>query len=68
MSGAGRPWTDPLNAFASGYSYNKRSLPVLDRLAERTSLLSIPPVLSDEAIERIGAEFVHCASDVACRR
>jgi len=58
LSSAGRPWTDPLNAFAANYEYKKGTLPVLDDLVERSSLLSIPPLLSQEAIETIGAAFV----------
>lgn len=62
LGSAGRPWTDPLNAFAAGYRYDKGTLPVLDDLVERTSLLSIPPVLSDSAIDRIALEFTQAAS------
>jgi len=57
LSVAGRPWTDPLNAFAANYEYKKGTLPVLDDLIERSSLLSIPPTLSPEAIGTIDAEF-----------
>jgi 8-amino-3,8-dideoxy-alpha-D-manno-octulosonate transaminase len=55
---AGRPWTDPLNAFSANYKYDKGTLPVLDGLIDRSSLLSIPPVLSGKAINIIAAEFV----------
>jgi 8-amino-3,8-dideoxy-alpha-D-manno-octulosonate transaminase len=61
LSAAGRPWTDPLNAFAANYVYKKGTLPVLDGLIERTSLLSIPPTLSEEAIDIIGTEFGRAA-------
>lgn len=57
QSSAGRPWTDPLNAFAANYTYAKGTLPVLDGLIERTSLLSIPPTLSAKVIEKIAKEF-----------
>ncbi len=57
LSAAGRPWTDPLNAFAANYEYKKGTLPALDGLIERTSLLSIPPTLSAKAIDRVAAEF-----------
>jgi 8-amino-3,8-dideoxy-alpha-D-manno-octulosonate transaminase len=63
LSAAGRPWTDPLNAFAARYEYGKGSLPVLDDLLERSSLLAIPPVLTDEAIARIAAAFQQAALD-----
>jgi dTDP-4-amino-4,6-dideoxygalactose transaminase len=62
LSVAGRPWTDPLNAFAADYEYRKGALPVLDDLIDRSSLLSIPPVLSQKAINTIGREFVRAAS------
>ena len=49
------------NAFAAKYDYSKGTLPVLDDLVQRSSLLSIPPVLSPEAIDTIGAEFARAA-------
>ena len=61
LSTAGRPWTDPLNAFAAKYEYRKGTLPVLDGLIDRSSLLSIPPLLSPEAIRTIAAEFARAA-------
>lgn len=61
LSPAGRPWTDPLNSFAAKYEYGKGALPVLDALLDRSSLLAIPPVLTDQAIERIGAVFQQAA-------
>ena len=62
LSAAGRPWTDPLNAFAADYEYKKGTLPVLDDLIERSSLLSIPPTLSQKAINTIAAEFIRATS------
>jgi 8-amino-3,8-dideoxy-alpha-D-manno-octulosonate transaminase len=62
LSAAGRPWTDPLNAFAADYEYRKGTLPVLDDLIDRSSLLSIPPVLSRKAINTIAAEFIRATS------
>jgi dTDP-4-amino-4,6-dideoxygalactose transaminase len=64
LSAAGRPWTDPLNAFAANYEYAKGSLPVLDALIDRSSLLAIPPVLSDEAIEKIASAFEQATLEV----
>ncbi len=61
LSAAGRPWTDPLNAFVANYEYKKGTLPVLDGLIERSSLLSIPPILSAKAIDKIAAEFHRAA-------
>jgi len=63
LNAAGRPWTDPLNAFAAKYEYGKGTLPVLDDLIERTSLLSIPPVLSPETINTISEEFLRAACE-----
>lgn len=64
LNAAGRPWNDPLNAFAGDYTYGKGTLPVLDDLIERSSLLCIPPVLSESAIERIAAEFMRAAAEI----
>ena len=61
LSAAGRPWSDPLNNFAAKYEYRKGALPVLDALLDRSSLLAVPPVLSDQAVERIGAAFQQVA-------
>lgn len=62
-SASGRPWNDPLNAFAADYSYGKGTLPVLDDLVSRSSMLSIPPVLSEDTIGKIAAAF-HAAAGV----
>ena len=61
LNAAGRPWSDPLNQFARGYDYGKGALPVFDSLVERSSLLAIPPVLTDEAVNRIAAAFQNAA-------
>jgi dTDP-4-amino-4,6-dideoxygalactose transaminase len=61
LTPAGRPWSDPLNAFATEYSYGRGALPVLDDLVSRSSLLSIPPVLSEKVIDRIASEFRRAA-------
>ena len=63
LSKAGRPWTDPLNAFAANYEYKKGTLPVLDDLIDRSSLLSIPPLLNEAAIDTIAREFVRAAAE-----
>lgn len=65
LSKAGRPWSDPLNEFAAGYEYTKGALPVLDALIDRSSLLAIPPVLNDDAIEKIASAFQQAALEVA---
>lgn len=56
-----RPWTDPLNEFAEDYSYHKGTCPVEDDLVSRSSLLAIPPTLTDEACDRIVKEFQKAA-------
>jgi 8-amino-3,8-dideoxy-alpha-D-manno-octulosonate transaminase len=61
LNAAGRPWSDPLNEFARAYEYGKGTLPVLDSLVDRSSLLAIPPVLTDDAIERIAQAFESAA-------
>jgi 8-amino-3,8-dideoxy-alpha-D-manno-octulosonate transaminase len=65
LSAAGRPWSDPLNAFAAQYDFRKGALPGVDDLIDRSSLLAIPPVLEDETITQIAAEFRKAASEVA---
>ena len=61
LNNAGRPWSDPLNEFAKGYEYGKGTLPALDALVDRSSLLAIAPVLTDDAIERIAQAFEKAA-------
>lgn len=58
---AGRPWTDPLNEFAKDYSYDKGTCPFEDDLVSRSSLLSIPPTLTDEICDHVVAEFQKAA-------
>jgi 8-amino-3,8-dideoxy-alpha-D-manno-octulosonate transaminase len=53
VNSAGRPWTDPLNAFARDISYAKGALPVMDDLFERSSLIPVPPILTAETCDRI---------------
>ena len=61
LNAAGRPWSDPLNEFAETYEYGKGTLPALDSLVDRSSLLAISPVLTDDAIERIAQAFESAA-------
>lgn len=65
LTRAGRPWSDPLNAFAARYQYGRGTLPVLDDLIDRSSLLAIPPVLNDKAVDVIAEQFRKAAAD-AC--
>lgn len=62
INSAGRPWSDPLNAFAADYSYAKGALPKLDNLIERTELFTVAPVLSEERCERIIQVYRDCAA------
>ncbi len=61
---AGRPWTDPANAFAADYTYGKGTLRQADDLFSRSSLLSVPPVLSAETCDRVVAIFRQAAADL----
>ena len=61
LNSTGRPWTDPLNEFAKDYSYDKGTCPFMDDLVARSSLLSIPPTLTDEVCDRIVEEFQKAA-------
>ena len=62
VNSAGRPWSDPLNAFAQDISYEKGALPVLDDLISRTSLIPIAPTLTAETCERIIAIYHQAAA------
>ena len=53
----GFPWTQPSNAFASSYSYERGLLPVCDSLSERAALLTVMPVLTDKDVDDIIAAF-----------
>lgn len=57
---SGRPWNDPLNKFAMNYCYGKGTLPKTDHLIERTQLLYVSPVLTDDAIQKIAGIFYAC--------
>jgi hypothetical protein len=50
-----------LNEFAKSYEYGKGTLPALDSLVDRSSLLAIAPVLTDDTIERIAVAFENAA-------
>ena len=49
----GRPWSDPLNDWAKDISYAAGQLPVCDDLFSRSVLIAIPPVLTQEQVQRI---------------
>jgi dTDP-4-amino-4,6-dideoxygalactose transaminase len=64
LTSAGRPWSDPANAFAADYAYGKGALPQADDLFSRTSLLSVPPALTDSICDQVSAIFRQAAADL----
>ncbi len=64
VNSAGRPWSDPLNAFARDISYAKGTLPVMDDLFERSSLIPVPPILSAETCDQIIDIFREAAAKI----
>jgi dTDP-4-amino-4,6-dideoxygalactose transaminase len=64
VNSAGRPWSDPLNAFAKDISYGKGTLPVMDDLFDRSSLLPVAPVITPEACNRIIEIFHQAAAQI----
>ena len=63
VSADGYPWTHPLNK-ESGYSYGKGSLPYLDDLVSRSSIMAIPSVLTDADIADIITAFHKVAAHI----
>ena len=53
LNSRGYPRRDPANAFAADYAYTRGTLPQADDLFSRSSLLAIPPSLSEAAADRI---------------
>ncbi len=53
VNSAGRPWSDPLNAWAKDVSYAKGALPQMDDLVARSSLITVPPQLTEQTCDRI---------------
>jgi len=53
VNSAGRPWSDPLNAWAKDISYARGALPQMDDLIARSSLITVPPQLSEQNCDRI---------------
>jgi dTDP-4-amino-4,6-dideoxygalactose transaminase len=53
MNSAGYPWADPANAFAQDYTYDKGALPQADDLFSRTSLIEVPPVMTEDICDRV---------------
>lgn len=57
----GYPWSDPANAFAAEYRYDRGTLRQADELFARSSLLAVPPAMSEETAASIIDIFHHCA-------
>ncbi len=64
VNSSGFPWSAPANAFATGYAYDKGSLPATDALFARSSLLGIPPVMRRETCDQIIQIFRECAASL----
>lgn len=53
VNSAGRPWSDPLNAFHASISYDRGACPVSDDLFARSVLIAVPPCLTEEQVQLI---------------
>lgn len=53
VNSAGRPWSDPLNAFHSEIDYHKGLLPQMDDLIDRSILITVPPALTEAGANQI---------------
>jgi dTDP-4-amino-4,6-dideoxygalactose transaminase len=62
VNSAGRPWSDPVNEWAKDISYAKGALPRMDDLIERSSLIPVPPQLTEQACDRIIEIYQDCAA------
>lgn len=65
---SGFPWSAPENAFARDYSYREGLLPATDDLFRRSSLLTAPPTLTEEACNRIVGLFSESAAVLGLNR
>ncbi len=61
---SGRPWTDPLNEFHTEISYEKGVLPVMEDLTERSIIMTVPPILTDETINQVLDIYHTCAKEI----
>jgi 8-amino-3,8-dideoxy-alpha-D-manno-octulosonate transaminase len=64
LNSAGRPWSDPLNAFAADYQYGRGTLPQADDLFDRSSILMLAPTMTDETCDRIIEIYRKCAQEL----
>ena len=63
----GFPWTHPANAFADGYDYHHGTLPGVDDLHDRSSLITIASNLAPVDIDDIVAALWKVSHAVAAR-
>ncbi len=61
VNSAGRPWSDPLNAWAKDIDYHQGLLPQMDDLIARTCLIPVAPQLTPEGCEKIIKVYHDCA-------
>lgn len=61
---SGRPWNDPLNAFAQDYRYERGELPNCDDFATRSVLLTIASCLTEEDVGDIVLAYKKAAAAV----
>lgn len=61
VNSAGRPWSDPLNAFHTEIDYRKGLLPQMDDLIDRSILITVPPSLTEDAANRMIAIYHEAA-------
>lgn len=64
VNSSGYPWTHPANAFAADYSYAQGALPHADDLFGRSSILTVPPILTPEVCDTIITIFRQCAQEL----
>lgn len=64
VNSAGRPWSDPLNAFHTEIDYRKGLLPQMDDLIDRSIMITVPPALTEDAAQRIIDVYHQCARDI----
>lgn len=67
VNSSGHPWTDARNAFASDISYAAGMLPRLDDLVERSVLIPVAPVLTEQTCERIIEIYHDSAAELGLR-
>ena len=67
VNSAGRPWSDPLNEWAKDISYAKGTLPQMDDLIARSSLITVAPALTEEACDRIIEIYQDCAARIGLK-